>query len=407
MILMLIELQCQCGKKVRADADTAGKTIMCMRCNRELTVPLPTRADPHTGGGPRSAAPVARTWRDGLYWVLVVFLVPLAFSLAQPERSLLEDVKHGTPPHLWPKVEELIERGAGLEEILSILPGQRLQGALLGRHSKAQYLFALTAIAVFWCVILAVFPPGVTEPRYLLYVGGATGTLGVALLLMSHVTPLGIFVEVAMFRAEDARSSFFAVLGGFTIGVGLFEELAKLIPLWWYYRRHRDLDWRMACLWGLASGAGFGISEGIMYSERYYNGLLDADMYVVRFASCVALHAIWTASAGISLARNREPFQEFFRLSKTDDMFKGFSGEVLAEKSSDAMLRYTLLFVALLRVVVVVIFLHGLYDAALTRQLNAVALGTAVISFGWLAWQIESCRQEEESPAEETTSLAL
>jgi hypothetical protein len=45
-------------------------------------------------------------------------------------------------------------------------------------------------------------------------------------------------------------------------------------------------------LWGMASGIGFGIAEGIMYSGRYYNGVAGADIHYVRFLSCVALHAI-------------------------------------------------------------------------------------------------------------------
>src|SRR5438132_8581921 len=31
--------------------------------------------------------------------------------------------------------------------------------------------------------------------------------------------------------------------------------------------------WNSLLMWGLASGIGFGIAEGIMYSSRYYNGI--------------------------------------------------------------------------------------------------------------------------------------
>jgi len=62
--------------------------------------------------------------------------------------------------------------------------------------------------------------------------------------------------------------------------------------------------WRKACLVGLASGVGFGVAEGILYSGRTYNGLLGADIYFVRFLSCVALHAIWAGTAAIMLYRN-------------------------------------------------------------------------------------------------------
>ena len=96
---------------------------------------------------------------------------------------------------------------------------------------------------------------------------------------------------------------------GFTCGVGLCEELCKALPLLWHYRSEASMGWRGAALWGLASGVGFGVAEGIMYSSRYYNGISPLNMYVVRFVSCVALHAIWSASVGITIWRRQETIQ--------------------------------------------------------------------------------------------------
>jgi len=39
--------------------------------------------------------------------------------------------------------------------------------------------------------------------------------------------------------------------------------------------------------------------------------------------------------------------------------------------------------------------LHGLYDTLLKKDMFEIALAVAVISFGWLAWQIESRREVE------------
>ena len=47
-------------------------------------------------------------------------------------------------------------------------------------------------------------------------------------------------------------------------------------------------------------------AEGIMYSSRYYNGFASPGIYFVRFISCVALHALWTGSVGISVHRRQE-----------------------------------------------------------------------------------------------------
>ena len=55
-----------------------------------------------------------------------------------------------------------------------------------------------------------------------------------------------------------------------------------------------------ALLLGLASGVGFGVSEGITYASNYYNGIQTAGIYGVRFISCVALHSMWSAAAAIT-----------------------------------------------------------------------------------------------------------
>ena len=126
------------------------------------------------------------------------------------------------------------------------------------------------------------------------------------------------------------------------------------------------MGWRGDCLWGLASGIGFGVSEGIMYSARFYNGILGADIYLVRFISCVALHAMWSASVGIAIARNVDAYEGV-------DDFWSF-----------------LLF--MLRIIAVPMVLHGFYDTLLKQNMNGWALAVALLSFGWLVMHIEMAR---------------
>ena len=125
----------------------------------------------------------------------------------------------------------------------------------------------------------------------------------------------------------------------------------------------------MACVWGLAAGIGFGIAEGVIHAERAYNGLASADAYLVRFASCVALHAVWSASVGLSIVA------------------VGPSLEDTRDPAAYA--------VAVLQTLVVPAALHGLYDVLLQYQYHAAALGVALVSFGWFAWQIETARTRQ------------
>ncbi|HEV3448799.1 MAG TPA: PrsW family glutamic-type intramembrane protease, partial [Gemmataceae bacterium] len=157
----------------------------------------------------------------------------------------------------------------------------------------------------------------------------------------------------------------------FTCGVGLCEELVKALPLLVHFRTRATLGWRGALLWGLACGAGFGISEGVSYSGDLYNGIAPASTYVVRFLSCVALHAVWTGSAGITICMRQEYIQK----------------EMPWYEFSVPAIRY----------VGIVMILHGLYDTFLKKDMHAWALLIALASFGWLAFQCWSAAQEPQT----------
>ena len=96
-------------------------------------------------------------------------------------------------------------------------------------------------------------------------------------------------------------------------------------------------------------------------------------MYVVRFISCVALHAIWSASVGILLWHHRD--------AVLGEMEWGDWG------------------LAILKVQGVVMLLHGLYDTLLKRDMTALALIVALASFGFLAFLIRWTLQSEAQPS--------
>jgi hypothetical protein len=134
-----------------------------------------------------------------------------------------------------------------------------------------------------------------------------------------------------------------------------------------------DPTWRGLLLWGLASGTAFGVAEGIMYAGSHYNGIFTADIYLVRFISCVVLHAIWTASAAIILY-NRQSWDT----DVDNNWFYCFN---------------------VIRIAFLSMTLHGLYDVLLKKDHPVLATATALASFAFLAWQIESMRRQEPAPA--------
>ena len=413
-----MQVACKCGKKITVNDNMAGETVHCIRCGRKIDVPAPKAPKPKPAADapeespadvPAQPAPAA-SWRDSLYWLFAVASLPIAVMLGQPkgpgikEKIETEVAKQGEEAKQ--ALKDLEEKGdETLETLLALIPGKRLPGSAFPRDSKMHWLFALASAVIFGCIILSCFAPGSAEPLHLLLVGLFTGTMGVMLLLMAHaITIVGAFVQFCMLEADDPNTDFFVVFFGFTFGVGLVEELCKFLPLIWYYRRFRTITWRTACLWGLASGTGFGISEGIMYSVTFYNGIEPFMDYVVRFVSCVASHAVWTAAAGVAMYRNQDLFQELWGRPVADEMYRGPEQE---HKTDEATQNWNILLgMALIRVLVVVMFLHGLDDAALTKDMYFLALLTDIASFGFLAWQIESCRREEAPPTPEVEPAA-
>jgi RsiW-degrading membrane proteinase PrsW (M82 family) len=273
------------------------------------------------------------------------------------------------------------------KSFFAALPNGRIRGALLARSSAAHWFFAFLAAAGFMTALLLLFPRG-EPPGRLILVALFTGTLGILLLLGVQwialhtagiwVTGHGIltlvfyivkFIGFSYRSALDPENGFLLSFLGFTCGVGFCEELCKALPLIRLYRKNIPHTWRRACLWGLASGIGFGVSEGITYSSDFYNGILPGSVYCIRFISCVGLHAAWAAAAALLIHRWQEHF----------DPRLGWQSSILPT----------------LKVLAVPMVLHGLYDTLLKKDMEVWAFTCALLSFGFLALLIEWMHRQD------------
>jgi RsiW-degrading membrane proteinase PrsW (M82 family) len=345
------------------------------------------------------------------YWLLLLAFIPLVFSLLQETKEdtverLLRSIEKSAPAKeektaskQTPKektkqpliAEEPFQPDVSLDDLIARLPGGRIEGAFLPRKTVLHWIYALLAAAVFFTVTFFLFP-GAWQATNLIIIGVFTATIGILLLVLAqllaewtqgHFLISGNFVILLLFwvawaigfsyrSAMDPEISVIPSFFGFTFGVGLCEEVCKALPLLWHYRVKGGLPWREACAWGFVSGVGFGISEGIMYSADFYNGIATGAIYLVRFVSCVALHGIWTASAALFIHKFQHIIQAEF-------------------------VWYEWIPRALFMVGIPMIF-HGMYDTFLKREMNVLALVTALISFVWFAWSIENARRSEETP---------
>jgi RsiW-degrading membrane proteinase PrsW (M82 family) len=336
-------------------------------------------------------------YREWFYLLIGLSLVPLVLSTLSPAHdSELDRIKQSI--HAHPEVEQTLQdmeehgtlRSLSSAGLLKLFPGHRLDGAFLANDSETHWLFAMLAAGAFFATGIFLLPRSPTKPKHAFLTGLFTGTAGVLLLLAiqfiaDHMrgriyvprSILGLIVlllkgiQLSYDLANDPDSGFFPSAIGFTLGVGLCEELCKALPILWHFRTKGTLDWRGACVWGFLSGAGFGVAEAIMYCGDFYNGIEGGDAYLVRFVSCIALHGIWAAAAAIFISRHPMLIQN-------------------GEEWWNVLLGAAAL-------VSVPMVLHGLYDTMLKKEMPGSALVVAIISFAWLVFQIERSRREEDS----------
>ena len=417
---MSIHIRCShCGSALKAPDGLAGTTAPCPNC-REL-VRIPAEVDLSMPVAPIVSTPVAaspspnvviptsvsglRSWQSELpqeavvrplrpepvaeapsmlargrfvYWLFAVSLIPLALSLLGANddfrERFVQTVK--SHPELVQQLEDVHSQKA-LKALVSRLPDGRIHGAHLSVDSWAHWFYALLATGGFFGVIWLLFVPGNASPKQILTVGLATATFGIIFLLgvqwiaaatagwnMMGASIITLFFYIVKFigfsysAAMSPHTGFWLSFLGFTFGVGLCEELTKALPVIFYIRGGSKLDWHGACMWGLASGIGFGIAEGIMYSSEQYNGFSTSGIYLVRFVSCVGLHAMWGASVAIMVWRRREWLQS-----------DGEWSDLLA---------------SLLYILAIPMVLHGLYDTMLKKDMQGAAFLVALASFAWL-----------------------
>jgi RsiW-degrading membrane proteinase PrsW (M82 family) len=288
-----------------------------------------------------------------------------------------------------------VESGKGSDDTLfAALPDHKLRGALFPHDTWRHWLFTLVAAALCFTFFAVLGLEGSAAPHHVLAVGLFTATVGIVFLLIVQavalatqnviIIPRGLIgilfwiVKLIGFSyraAADPDNGFLLSFLGYTLGVGLCEELCKAFPVVMRYHTPREDSWRSAYLWGLASGAGFGLAEGVIYASDFYNGVHGIGIYLVRNISCVALHAIWTGSAAIMIYRKQHWFQEEMPWH-------------------DRVARWIF-------VVAVPVVLHGLYDTLLKKDQNAGALVVALLSFGYLAFQISRLRSGDDQAANE------
>jgi RsiW-degrading membrane proteinase PrsW (M82 family) len=404
------KVTCSCGARLSAPDALIGKLVKCPKCASPVRVavaepeidllpePAPTAAvapvPPPRAALPRRIVPPqpppVPAWKLLGRWALALALLPLFFSLfTRSDAKQRFEKMIESDPKLQAQIALLENKpNAKDDDVFELFPENRVTGALLARSSKVHWFFALISAAAFWGFLLLVYPMGNASPKALWAVGLFTGTVGILLLLgvqlaAQHSQGVWVhgrsilviafyiikFIGFSYHAALDPDNGFILSMVGFTFGVGFCEEVCKLLPLLWHYKRAAKLDLSGAVVWGLASGVGFGVSEGITYSSDSYNGIHTGEVYIIRFVSCVALHAIWNGFSSVLLWNWQTDLDEI-------ESWYGW-------------------FLPLFKIAGVSMVLHGFYDTALKKDHDVIALLTALVSLGAFFWLYERVKKDE------------
>jgi RsiW-degrading membrane proteinase PrsW (M82 family) len=125
-----------------------------------------------------------------------------------------------------------------------------------------------------------------------------TGVISISVLLLAYRMP----PLKQLFELTGSSSTVWRLLG-YVFGVGLPEEACKVLMLFYVWKAFPKLAPQGMMFYGLMSGLGFGVYEGVNYQTgrnlRFASGIGEYYLLnLLRLTTLPFLHAIWTGMAG-------------------------------------------------------------------------------------------------------------
>lgn len=107
-----------------------------------------------------------------------------------------------------------------------------------------------------------------------------TATCGIPLLFAWQQFP----IISSLYISTESTSHIKRLLGYF-LGVGIFEELCKALPLFFFAMRNDKLDTKGFMFLGVMSGLGFALAEVVQYSINYAKETAELSAYLLAQAA--------------------------------------------------------------------------------------------------------------------------
>lgn len=402
----MIEFPCpHCGVNISAESEYAGASANCPTCEQYLVVPEAPR-------GSIEELPSET----------------VAYENLSSKEIKIEDSKKGieidlSKAAITRKLSSVVTKLEGVIPTLEAFPRQvraviPYALLLLGlghistwllpdgslHSSPLTALFILAIPALLLTYLCGSYAVGWDKPATKFCVASFlfTAILGVIALLL--VQTIGAYFLEANFKRGPGRfvifqaffkavgwlytaiesPSYFIRLVGYVFGVGLLEEVVKVLPLviyilWAKNNSSRDtIRIGQFLLIGLFSGLGFGFTEAIFFYSPW-SGNISSDSNIIRWYACVPSHALYTVVDAIVLWRLRP------EIEKAKTFFEASS----------------LVAVACLLVAVV----HGVYNSLASIGIMGFFMDAiSIVILAYLLKYIFGYENERSSPAEASTA---
>ena len=221
----------------------------------------------------------------------------------QHNGSILNQIKYIGQELLIPSVD-FIKNDLIKDQKVLFLAAVGLAPAFLITFTLSSYL-TFYAISLYFSAIWALFF------SYLFATSQVEYKKVIFLFFLSQITALVLvnvqaFPPFSFFYGLTESSSFFGRMIGYVCGVGVTEEAIKAIPLLYFLRNAKEPTIPQTLVYyGLISGLGFGLLEGVLYQtttnvDLSYN--IAFFMNIARLTTLPFLHAIWSGIAGYFLS---------------------------------------------------------------------------------------------------------
>lgn len=217
--------------------------------------------------------------------------------------SLVSQIRSIGKTLIFPKFD-FIKNDLFKDQKLIYLASVGLAPAFLIRFTFSSYL-TFYAIALYFSVIWGIFF------YYLFKTNQVATKTTMIIFFLSQASALtliniNLIPPFSLFYSFLESNSFVLKLLGYVLGVGVLEEFIKAVPLFYLIRKTKEpIIPQTLVFYGLMSGIGFGVFEGVLYQTSSNTHLEYNEaffMNIARLTSLPFLHAVWSGIAGYFIA---------------------------------------------------------------------------------------------------------